>query len=71
MFAQKRIEEFLLGERQALGLVGQTGSGKLFTAELAAKAAGFQATVLDRTQGSTAGFKSTDPNRKQESIPYS
>ena len=52
MLAQKRVEAFLRGETQTLGLVGQTGSGKLFAAELAAKAAGFQTTILDRTQGS-------------------
>ena len=52
MLAQKRVEAFLRGDTQTLGLVGQTGSGKLFAAELAAKAAGFQTTILDRTQGS-------------------
>ena len=51
MLAQKRVEAFLRGETQTLGLVGQTGSGKLFAVELAAKAAGFQTTILDRTQG--------------------
>ena len=50
--AQARIEAFLGGSAAVLGLVGQTGSGKLRAVELAAKAAGFQATVLDRTQGS-------------------
>ena len=49
--AQKRVEEFLRGERQLLGLVGQTGSGKLHATELAAKEVGFLTTVLDRTQG--------------------
>ena len=52
MLAQKRVEEFLLrGKGQVLCLVGPPGSGKLYGAELAAKAAGIQATVLDRTQG--------------------
>ena len=52
MLAQKRVEDLLRGKGRVLGLVGQTGSGKLYAAELAAKAAGFQATVLDRNQGS-------------------
>ena len=50
--AQKRVEEFLRGKGQVMFLAGPAGSGKLYGAELAAKAAGFQATVLDRTQGS-------------------
>ena len=52
MFAQKRVEEFLRGKGHFMFLAAPAGSGKLYGAELAAKAAGFQATVLDRTQGS-------------------
>ena len=51
MNIQARIEAFLRGSASVMGLVGQTGSGKLHAAERAAKAAGFQTTVLDRTQG--------------------
>ena len=51
MGTQVRIEAFLRGSAAVLGVVGQTGSGKLRAAELAAKATGFHATVLDRTQG--------------------
>ena len=52
MNIQARIEAFLRGSASVMGFVGQTGSGKLHAAERAAKATGFQATVLDRTQGS-------------------
>ena len=52
MNIQGRIEAFLRGSTAALAVVGQTGSGKTHAVEVAAKAAGFQATVLDRTQGS-------------------
>ena len=48
--AQKRVEEFLLGKGEVLLLVGPAGSGKMHAANSAAKAAGFQATILDRTQ---------------------
>ena len=51
MNIQARIEAFLRGSASVMGLVGQTGSGKLRAAERAAIAAGFQTTVLDRTQG--------------------
>ena len=50
MLAQKRVEEFLLGKGEVLLLVGPAGSGKMHATNSAAKAAGFQATVLDRTQ---------------------
>ena len=50
MLAQKRIEQFLKGKEQVLLMVGPAGCGKLHASSSAAKAAGFQATVLDRTQ---------------------
>ena len=51
MSAQRSIEAFLRGSGAALGVVGQPGSGKLYATELAARATGFQVTILDRSQG--------------------
>ena len=51
MNAQTRIETFLRGRGVALGIVGEPGSGKMHAAQLAAKAAGFHLSILDRTQG--------------------
>ncbi len=51
MNAKARIETFLRGRGVALGVVGEPGSGKMHAAQLAAKAAGFHLTILDRTQG--------------------
>ena len=51
MNAQARIETFLRGRGVALGVVGEPGSGKMHAVQLAAKAAGFHLSILDRTQG--------------------
>ena len=51
MSTHRRIEAFLGGSAAVLGIVGQVGSGKLYAVELAAKATGFQTTILDRSQG--------------------
>ena len=51
MNAKARIESFLRGRGVALGVVGEPGSGKIHAAQLAAKAAAFETTILDRTQG--------------------
>ena len=51
MCIRASVETLLCGDATALRIVGQIGSGKLFAVELAAKAAGFHATVLDRPQG--------------------
>ena len=52
MLARKRVEDFLRGKGQVLGLVGPPGTGKLFGTRLAAEAVGgFSLTEMDRAQG--------------------
>ena len=52
MLAQKRVEQFLRGKGQVLGLVGHPGTGKMFGTRLASEAVGgFSLTAMDRAQG--------------------
>ena len=52
MLVQKRVEAFLKGGGQVLGLVGPPGAGKLYGTEAGAKAVGgFCLSVMDRAQG--------------------
>ena len=52
MLVQKRVEAFLKGGGQVLGLAGPSGAGKLYGTEAAAKAVGgFCLSVMDRAQG--------------------